>query len=197
MPAADAAALLRSNADDPDRRDRPALRFADRVWTHAEYVAECHRFANLFLERRPAGASRGTHVGVLLDNTPDYVFALGGAALAGATVVGLNHTRRDEHLLRDLQHTDCDLVVTEPRHLALLDPITKGLPEVLVSRRPPRRRRRPTLRSSVPTSTTPSVPSHPRMRGSSPDPTRCGASSSRRARPMHPRPSSARNAASS
>ena len=137
MPAADAAALLRSNADDPERRDRPALRFADRVWTHAEYVAECHRFANLFLERRPAGASRGTHVGVLLDNTPDYVFALGGAALAGATVVGLNHTRRDEHLLRDVQHTDCDLVVTEPRHLALLGPITKGLPEVLVSRRVP------------------------------------------------------------
>ena len=137
MPAADAAALLRSNADDTERRDRPALRFADRVWTHAEYVAECHRFANLFLERRPAGASRGTHVGVLLDNTPDYVFALGGAALAGATVVGLNHTRRDEHLLRDVQHTDCDLVVTEPRHLALLGPITKGLPEVLVSRRAP------------------------------------------------------------
>ena len=98
MPADDAAALLRRNAADPDLRDRPAVKFGDRVWTHAEYVAECHRFANLFLARATPGADRGVHVGVLLDNTPDYLFALGGAALAGAAVVGLNHTRRDEHL---------------------------------------------------------------------------------------------------
>jgi fatty-acyl-CoA synthase len=137
MPAADAAALLRANASDPARRDRPALRFADRVWTHREYVAECLRFANLFLDRRPGGGARGTHVGVLLDNTPEYLFALGGAALAGTAVVGLNHTRRDEHLLRDVEHTDCDLVVTEPRHLPLLAPIASELPEVLVSHRYP------------------------------------------------------------
>jgi len=137
MPAADAAALLRSNASDPDRRSRPALRFGDRVWTHAEYVAECQRFANLLLARKPRGQGRGVHVGVLLDNTPEYVFALGGAALAGAAVVGLNHTRRDEHLLRDIQHTDCDLVISEPRHLSLLEPIVSGLPELLVSHRYP------------------------------------------------------------
>ena len=135
MLAADAAALLRSNAEDPERRDRAALRFADRIWTHGEYVAECNRFANLFLERRSPRSTRGVHVGVLLDNTPEYIFALGGAALAGAAIVGLNHTRRDEHLLRDAQHTDCDLVLTEPRHLGLLEPIASGLPEVLVSHR--------------------------------------------------------------
>ncbi len=137
MPAADAAALLRGNATDPERRDRPAVRFDDRVWTHGEYVAECQRFANLLVERAPRTAGRGVHVGVLLDNTPEYLFALGGAALVGGTVVGLNHTRRDEHLLRDLEHTDCDMVISEPRHLPLLEPIASGLPEVLVSRRHP------------------------------------------------------------
>ena len=60
---------------------------------------------------------RPPHVGVLLDNTPDYLFALGGAAFAGATIVGLNPTRVGEHLLRDLTHTDVDLIVTEPAHL--------------------------------------------------------------------------------
>jgi len=140
MPAPDAAALFRRNAEDPEVRDRPAVKFGDRVWTHGEYVAECHRFANLFLERQTVRGSRrerATHVGVLLDNTPDYLFVLGGAALAGAAVVGLNHTRRDEHLLRDLQHTDCDLVISEPRHLPLLEPIASGLPELLVSGRYP------------------------------------------------------------
>ena len=42
---------------------------------------------------------------MLLDNTPDYLFAFGGAALLGPAIVGLNHTRRGEHLLRDIEHT--------------------------------------------------------------------------------------------
>jgi fatty-acyl-CoA synthase len=134
LPAEDAAALLQRNATDPDRRDLPALKFGDRVWTHGEYARECRRFANLILARaQPTG--RGVHVGVLLDNTPDYVFALGGAALAGAAVVGLNHTRRDEHLLRDIEHTHCDLVLSEPRHLPLLAPVASKLPPLLVSNR--------------------------------------------------------------
>jgi fatty-acyl-CoA synthase len=137
MPAIDAAALLRRNAYDRSLRDRPALRFGDRTWTHAQYVAECHRFANLLLARHPRGRDRATHVGVLLDNTPEYLFALGGAALAGAAVVGINHTRRDAHLLRDIEHTDCDLVISEPRHLPLLAPIASDLPELLVSHRYP------------------------------------------------------------
>src|SRR5581483_9751241 len=137
MPATDAAELLRRNASDPELRDRPAIKFDDRVWTHGEYVAECHRWANYFLAHTPP--DRALHVGVLLDNTPDYLFALGGAALSGSAVVGINHTRRDEHLLRDIGHTHCGLVVTEPRHTPLLDPIADQLPDVLVSNRFPGR----------------------------------------------------------
>lgn len=134
MPAPDAASLLRRNGTDADRRDRPAIRFGERTWTHGEYLAECRRWANLFLAHRPAG-DRPTHVGVLADNTPDYLFALGGAALSGSTIVGLNPTRVGEHLLRDLVHTDVDLMVTEPAHLGDLDGLDLGARPVLVSRR--------------------------------------------------------------
>jgi fatty-acyl-CoA synthase len=126
MPAPNAAALLRRNATDPTIAARPALRFADRVWTHREYFEESCRFANLFLERK--AHDRPLHVAVLLDNVPDYLFAFGGAALSGSCIVGLNHTRRDEHLLRDAEHTHCGLVITEPRHEALLTPILERLP---------------------------------------------------------------------
>src|ERR1700716_4115005 len=126
MPEAHAAPLLRRNASDSGIRDRPAVKFGDRVWTHGEYVAEASRWSRLFLDRAPA--ERPLHVGVLLDNTPDYLFALGGAALAGAAVVGLNHTRRDEHLLRDITHAHVGLIVTEPRQEALLAPIADRLP---------------------------------------------------------------------
>jgi fatty-acyl-CoA synthase len=121
MPAANAAALLRRNASDPDRADRPALRSEDRVWTHRDYVVECARWANLFLARRME--DRPFHVALMLDNIPEYLFAFGGAALAGATIVGLNHTRRGPALLRDIQHTHCQLLISEPRHAELIDPL--------------------------------------------------------------------------
>jgi fatty-acyl-CoA synthase len=133
MPAANAAALLRGNAADPDRAHRPAVKFGDQVWSHAEFLDESRRFAGLLRGRLDPGSP--AHVGVLLDNTPDYLFTLGAAALIGATVVGLNHTRRGEHLLRDLTHTHCGLVITEPRHVTLLEPIADRLPPVLTSRR--------------------------------------------------------------
>src|SRR6266699_2621357 len=129
--APNVAALLRRNAT--EFGDRTAIKFGDQSWTHAEYLAESCRFAALFLERLPAEGPR--HVAVLLDNTPDYLFAFGGAALIGGAIVGLNHTRRDEHLLRDMLHTDCGLVVTERRHLGLIAPIADEVPAVLVSSR--------------------------------------------------------------
>ena len=78
----------------------------------------------------PEGRPR--HVAVLLDNLPEYLFAFGGAALIGGAVVGLNHTRRGEHLLRDVEHTDCGLLITEPRHLELIETIADRLPPTLV-----------------------------------------------------------------
>lgn len=140
LPAADAAAMLRYNAATTPRAGRPAVRFGDRCWSHAEYVRESARWAQLFLAEqsaRAAGGDRPLHVGVFLDNTPDYLFALGGAALSGSTVVGLNHTRVGDHLLRDVAHADVDLVVTEPAHLGDLTAVRAARPElpVLVSHR--------------------------------------------------------------
>jgi fatty-acyl-CoA synthase len=125
LPAPDAAALLWRNATDPEVAARPALRFGDEVWTHAQLYAEGSRFAALFRAR--LDPDRPAHVAVLLDNTPDYVFALCGAALTNSVVVGLNHTRRDEHLARDVAYTDCQMLVTEPRHLGLLDSVRDQL----------------------------------------------------------------------
>jgi fatty-acyl-CoA synthase len=124
LPAPNAAALLRRNALDHTIANRPAVRFEDKLWTHGEYVANSRRWANLFLASRRDGPF---HVGVLLDNTPEYLFAFGGAALAGATVVGLNHTRRGDNLLRDIEHTHVGLIVTEPGHKELLAPIRDRL----------------------------------------------------------------------
>ena len=114
LPAPNVADLLRRNGTDAEYADRPALHFGDRQWTHRELLDESERFAALYRAR--LDPARPPHVGLLLDNTPDYVFALCGAGLAGAAVAGLNYTRRGEHLGRDISHTDVQLVITEPRH---------------------------------------------------------------------------------
>ncbi len=134
LPAPNVESLLRRNA--ADRGQRPALRFADLIWTHEDLLAEAERFSALFRAR--LDPERPLHVGVLLDNTPDYVFALCGAGLAGVAVAGLNYTRMGEHLGRDIVHTDLQFVITEPRHQAQLAAATGGLdlpPAVLVSER--------------------------------------------------------------
>jgi fatty-acyl-CoA synthase len=119
------AALLRRNGRDPKWASQPAIRFGHQIWTHEELLRESERFAALFRHR--LDRQRPPHIAVLLDNTPDYVFALCGAGLAGATLVGLNHTRRNEHLARDISHTDVQLLITEPRHQSLLQPVADKL----------------------------------------------------------------------
>jgi len=113
-------ALLERNAADGQRVTDRRCASGTTHWTHAEVLEESRRFAALLAAR--LDPSRPPHVGVLLDNTPDYVFTLYGAGLLGAAVVGLNNTRRDEHLAADIAHTDVQFVVTEPRHLSLLEP---------------------------------------------------------------------------
>ncbi|NED60657.1 AMP-binding protein, partial [Streptomyces sp. SID10244] len=62
--------------------------------------------------RRLRGSRPGPwHVGILMDNDPEYLFLIGGAALAGATVVGVNPTRRGAELAADVRRTDCGLVL--------------------------------------------------------------------------------------
>jgi fatty-acyl-CoA synthase len=98
--------------------ERPFLVFEDtRLSFAGAYDAAC-RWANLFLARRDP--TRPFHVGLLLENRPEFVLAELGAALAGAAIVGLNPTRRGTHLARDVEYADCQLVVTETRFTPLL-----------------------------------------------------------------------------
>ncbi|MDL4771840.1 MULTISPECIES: AMP-binding protein [Thermomonosporaceae] len=111
------AALLEARASD----DRPGLRRAGggRAWTWREVVGECAVRA-AWMNARGAdgggGRDRRLHVGVLLDNVPELVFLLGGAALSGAVVVALNPTRSAAELAGDAERADCDLILTQSRY---------------------------------------------------------------------------------
>jgi fatty-acyl-CoA synthase len=97
---------------------RPGLLFEERRWSWREHVAECARYAAALRARRAPG--RPFHVGVLADNVPEFSFALGGCAFAGAVLVALNPVRRGAALARDVARTDCQFVLAEPRYAELL-----------------------------------------------------------------------------
>jgi fatty-acyl-CoA synthase len=114
------AELLVARSED----DLAGLHFEDESWTWRQVVAESAARARMLVGLRRPGPF---HIGVLLENVPEYLFLLGGAALAGATVVGINPTRRGAELARDVRHTDCQLIVTDASQLALLDGLDTGV----------------------------------------------------------------------
>ncbi|HVU71511.1 MAG TPA: AMP-binding protein [Mycobacteriales bacterium] len=104
---------------------RPGLRAGDRTWTWDEVVRESLLRGAVL---RRLGLADPAHVGVLLENTPEHAFWIGGAALAGGTLVGGNLTRRGDALGGDLRHTDCRALVVGPGQRALLDDVDTGVP---------------------------------------------------------------------
>ena len=102
----------------------PGLRTREQTWTWDEVVRESATRSALARELRREGPF---HVGVLLENTPEFVFWLGGAALAGATIVGINPTRRGVELEAEVRYVDCQLIVTDHAGMQLLSELDLGL----------------------------------------------------------------------
>ncbi|MGV9451163.1 AMP-binding protein [Streptomyces sp. NPDC003635] len=100
---------------------RPGLWCEGRVLSHHEVAAGAAARAALLADLLPPGAE--PHLGLLLDNIEEYPLWLAAAALARAAVAGLNTTRRGPELARDILHTECRVLITEPTHVPLL----KGL----------------------------------------------------------------------
>ena len=114
------AELLVARADD----DSTAILFEDDAVSYRDFIAAAAARAALLSEAPRDGPF---HVGVLLENVPEYLYWIAGAALAGAAVVGINPTRRGAELAHDVRHTDCQLVVTDADGAGLLAGLDLGV----------------------------------------------------------------------
>lgn len=113
--------------------DNPALVFEGRSWTWREVIGEATRRAALASSLREPGP---WHIGLLMENTPENLFWLLAAGLSGATVVGINPTRRGDSLARDINFTDCRLIVTDRTHRGLLEGLELDCRHLLVADEP-------------------------------------------------------------
>lgn len=110
---------------------RPALKHGPTVLSHHQVVEGAAARAALLADLLPRGGE--PHLGVLLDNTPEFPLWLSAAALAGAAVAGINPTRRGPELARDILHTEAPVLITERAHLPLLDGLELPGVRVLVT----------------------------------------------------------------
>src|SRR2546429_1213142 len=121
------ADLLVARADD----DHTAILFEDETISYRAFIAEAARRAALLRDARREGPF---HLGVLLENVPEYLYWIGAAALAGAAVVGINPTRRGAELAHDVRHTDFQLVVTDETGAGMLAGVDfRMAPEAVIS----------------------------------------------------------------
>jgi fatty-acyl-CoA synthase len=115
---------LREHVD----QDSLALHYDDLRLTWREHLDEAAAHAAAVLEM--ADPDRPMHIGVLLGNTPEMLTAMAAAGLGGYVLCGINETRRGAALARDILHSDCQILLTDAAHLALLDGLE--LPGVVV-----------------------------------------------------------------
>ena len=122
--------LLRERRND----EGIAVKYQGRSWTWREHLgAAAGQAAALIGIADPA---RPLHVGVLLDNTPDMLTAMAAAGLGGYVLCGINNTRRGDSLVSDIRRADCQILVTDERHVALLDGVDLTGVRVLVAGSP-------------------------------------------------------------
>jgi len=107
--------LLRERLGD----DGPAVRYDDRTWTWREHLAEASAEASALLET--VDRDRPPHVGALLGNTPAMLRSMAAAALGGYVLVGINDTRRGPALAADVLRAECQVLLVDAEHHALLD----------------------------------------------------------------------------
>ncbi|MFD4182434.1 AMP-binding protein, partial [Rhodococcus sp. NPDC058514] len=102
------------------------VRTRERDWTWDETVRESAARGALATSLQVDGQF---HIGVLLENTPEFLFWLGGAALSGAAIVGINPTRRGAELEAEVRYVDCQLIVTDAAGMEQLRGLDLGLTE--------------------------------------------------------------------
>lgn len=121
----DVGALFRRNA--ARFRHRPAVLFEDTVLTHGELADRCAAFAGWLRALGPDSDGR-LHVGMLADNGPAWLVALGGCGIAGAALVGLNTTRTADGLVRDAEHANVSILLHDDRHPDAVAALRERLP---------------------------------------------------------------------
>ncbi|MRR34906.1 hypothetical protein EG829_09470 [bacterium] len=115
------AELIAHNGSDPSIRDRAFIRFFDPddrlcTITHGDFLGQCLACGNMLKRMRQILGVRERkrfHVGVFMQNIPEFFFLLGGCAFTNATLVGVNNAQVCEKLAFDINNIDTHVLFVD------------------------------------------------------------------------------------
>jgi len=94
------------------------VRYGDRVWTWREHLTDASAAAAALIAS-PTPSVRCTSVRCW--QHPRHAHRDAAAALGGYVLCGINDTRRGAALVKDIVRADCQILLVDPAHRALLD----------------------------------------------------------------------------
>jgi fatty-acyl-CoA synthase len=90
--------------------DASALRFGSRDWSYREIDALAREFAKGLIA---VGAVKGTRVGLLCANRPEWVVAAFAASMTGAVVIPVNTFATSDERDHILRHSDVSILIVQ------------------------------------------------------------------------------------
>ncbi len=91
---------------------RPALRYGDAVWTHAEFAADVDRVAKGLLA---LGVESGDHIALWMTNRPEWLHVLYAVARVGGCLVPLNTRYRSDDLAFTVVNSEAKYLIVVER----------------------------------------------------------------------------------
>ncbi len=113
------ARLIEERGTDPATRERVFIRYRDEDeqidnLTYAEFYQRASQYGKMIQGMRREKRIGGRfHVGVYLENVPEFLYILGGCAFSGATLVGINNAQVGEKLAIDINKMDIDVLFAD------------------------------------------------------------------------------------
>jgi long-chain acyl-CoA synthetase len=99
--------------------DKVYLYFADKQWTYKEFEEITNQVASSF---HRLGLKKGSHVTILLPNSPEFLFFWFGAMKAGLVGVTLNTVLKADELEFILNDCDATVLCTTSKYRKMLEP---------------------------------------------------------------------------
>ncbi len=126
--------MFRWWANRRSRRNLPFLLFENRTYSYGEVYEASVRYANLFHAARTERVREGRvsegeplAVGIYQENTPEFVFALFGAALSGDILFGINTGFRGDTLANCIRQANATLLLADPPRCEMLEAVLPRL----------------------------------------------------------------------
>jgi long-chain acyl-CoA synthetase len=116
--------LSKRNEEMPDKI---YLYFGDKHWTYKEFHEQTNQSADSF---KKLGLKKGSHIGILIPNSPEFLFAWFGIMKAGFVGVTLNTLLKADELEYIINDSDAEILVTTPQYRKMLDPSWKFLKNI-------------------------------------------------------------------